>query len=156
MLKRLVTRAVIAAAVILILAIVAGAGSRTGISLDTFIAAPSDTLDTSTVKAYSDKVIVSINKPRFVSYSDTKSMAPVIGVSTNGIEVEANPEDLDIGDIVSYEANWSEELVTHRIVGEGIDDEGAYYVLKGDANIEEDPGKIRPGQIRYKVVALFY
>lgn len=153
MLKTLL-KTTIAILIILTLAIMAGAGQKAG--LESFLAPPSDHLSINSVKAYSDKVVVNINKPRFVTYTDTNSMAPVIGVSTTGIEVQANPEKIEIGDIVSYEAKWSNKLVTHRIVGNGFDENGTYFILKGDANKKADPGKIRPHQIKYKVVALFY
>ncbi len=47
-------------------------------------------------------------------------------------------------------------LIVHRIVEIGNDDEGRYYILKGDNNRFADPGKIRYPQIRYVLIAVVY
>lgn len=51
-------------------------------------------------------------------------------------------EDYDevvVGDIVLYDAEWSEHLVSHRVV----DVSGEWLVLRGDANEYSDPAALR-------------
>ena len=65
---------------------------------------------------------------------------------------EFNPEDVKIGDVVVYNAAWSDPPVIHRIINI-VDVNGTtMYVIKGDNNDSPDPYYVKASQIKEKVV----
>ncbi|MBI4153947.1 signal peptidase I [Candidatus Woesearchaeota archaeon] len=105
----------------------------------------------------SSSLIVNLSEMKLVQYADTGSMEPVLFAGATGIEVPVHsPEELHVGDIVSYEAGWIGGLVTHRIVEIGENEGGLYYVLKGDTNSAEDPEWVRFNQVKYRLVGVLY
>jgi hypothetical protein len=119
-------------------------------------ASPDDWVREGNIEVYSDRVVIHIDNASISRYEDSTSMVPVLDSGVNGIRIVPEPEDIHIGDIVSYEAGWIDGLVVHRVVYIGEDDLGKYYILKGDNNTKNDPEKVRFEQIRYVTVALIY
>ncbi len=118
---------------------------------------PSDTIKLDQIKVYNNKVILEIPGAIWTQYEATRSMDPLLDKGANGLEVPVTSEkQLHEGDIVSYKSNWNDTLIIHRIVKIGEDGQGTYYVLKGDNNETSDPGKVRLGQIKYKLIAIIY
>jgi signal peptidase I len=74
--------------------------------------------------------------------------------------LEVNVESVDdvhVGDIVSYETPLAPgTFVIHRVVEIGTDEDGTYFIMKGDNNPTTDPEKVRFAQLRRKVVAIVY
>jgi len=121
------------------------------------INAPADWVGEGNIGVYNDRIVIYIENASISRYEDTKSMIPALDKEANGIRIVPNsPDDIHIGDIVTYEAGWIDGLVVHRIVYIGEDSLGKYYILKGDSNTENDPEKVRFEQIRYVTVALIY
>jgi hypothetical protein len=118
--------------------------------------APNDWVREGNIEIYSDRVVIYVDNASISRYEDSNSMVPVLDSGVNGIRIVPEPEDIHIGDIVSYEAGWIDGLIVHRVVYIGEDEEGRYYILKGDNNIREDPEKVRFEQIRYITIALVY
>ncbi len=118
---------------------------------------PSYTIQENQIIISEEGVYINIENATWVSYSNTNSMDPVLDSTANGIEIPVTQESiLKVGDIVSYEAEWNETLVSHRIVDINEDENGVYYTLKGDNNSTQDPDKVRIEQIKYKLVAIIY
>jgi signal peptidase len=70
-----------------------------------------------------------------------------------GIE-EVNPNNLQVGDIIIYQATWFPEPVIHRIIGTAQDSQGrSYYITKGDNNSGADPAPVYPNQVQAKVIS---
>ena len=65
---------------------------------------------------------------------------------------EFNPEDVQVGDVVVYDAAWYDQPVIHRIIGTADINGTTIYVIKGDNNDKPDPYYVSPGQIKEKVV----
>jgi len=104
---------------------------------------------------YEDKVVIYIPGVSWTSYEDTNSMDPVLDKEANGLEiVPKSPNDIYVGDIVAYETDQG--LIVHRVIEKGEDEQGGYFILKGDNNSEPDPGKIRFEQIKYLLVGIIY
>ena len=99
-----------------------------------------------------NKVIITIGNSSLATFAATSSMLPTLNHNTKAVEVK--PENLQIGDIISY--NEGNDLIVHRIVDIGSDDLGIYYITKGDNNNVVDPDKIRIEQIQGKIVVLIY
>jgi signal peptidase I len=84
-------------------------------------------------------------------------MKPVFDTGANAIEVvPSTPAQIRTGDIISYQADWLDTPVVHRVLSTGEDEDGWYAIVKGDNNDTADPGKVRWEQIRRVVVAIVY
>lgn len=118
---------------------------------------PQNFFNTSQIKVYKDKVILEVEDVVWAGFEDTKSMLPVINKDSNALQVVPNcPDDIHLGDIVSYKSHYASGIIIHRVVHIDFDSEGVYFVLKGDNNPSSDPGKIRCSQIQRKVIAIIY
>lgn len=118
---------------------------------------PSDTIQQNQILINEEGVFIQIQDAIWVKYSDSDSMDPLIDTTANGIEIPVTEDtNLEVGDIVSYEAEWNDNLVSHRIIESGTDSQGEYYILKGDNNLTQDPDKVRKDQIKYKLIAIIY
>ena len=81
-------------------------------------------------------------------------MKPVLDENSHGIRIIPKSEnDIHLGDIVTYEKN--NELIIHRVVEIGKDENGTYFIPKGDNNAVDD-GKIRFNDIKYVTVAMIW
>jgi signal peptidase len=66
---------------------------------------------------------------------------------------EFNTSDLNVGDIVVYNATWYPAPVIHRVIFKGTNPQGQlYYIIKGDNNPTADPDPVYPNQIEAKVI----
>ncbi len=118
---------------------------------------PSDWIDESSIHVYSDKVVIDIDNPKWAKFTDTNSMDPFIDEGSNAIEiVPESPLQIQLGDVVAYESDKFDGVVIHRVVEKGYDDKGVYFILKGDNNMNVDPGKVRFNQIKRVLVAVIY
>jgi len=118
---------------------------------------PSDWISQDQIHVYPDKVVIELDNPQWAVFTDTNSMDPVIDSGAHAIEVvPESPEDISVGDIVSYDSEFAEGTVIHRVFEIGEDSQGWYCRTKGDNNAFEDPGKIRFSQIQRVLVAVIY
>lgn len=67
---------------------------------------------------------------------------------------EFDPNDVQVGDIVVYNAEWVDEAVIHRVINITEINGSTYFVIKGDNNDVPDPYYVSPDQITDRVVAL--
>lgn len=118
---------------------------------------PKNFFNTEQIKVYKDRVILEQENILWAGFEDTKSMLPVINKDSNALQIVPNcPEDIQLGDIVSYRSNYADGIIIHRVIHIDEDEQGTYFVLKGDNNEASDPGKIRCNQIDRKVIAVIY
>ena len=89
------------------------------------------------------------------------SMTPDIGVYDVVFVVRKNPEDIQIGDIISYystNAAFNEIPITHRVVEKFNTNTGISFRTKGDANQVVDNEIVMServlGTVRFKIPAL--
>lgn len=67
--------------------------------------------------------------------------------------VEKKPNNIQVGDIVIYNADWYPNPIIHRIIAINNDSEGnPRYELKGDNLNVSDPELASPSQISYRVL----
>jgi hypothetical protein len=115
---------------------------------------PSDWVSEEEISVKNDVIVIRVENARLSRYADTNSMDPVLDKNSNGIEVMVeNPNQIQVGDIISYERNGN--LIVHRVIYIGSDEEGWYCVAKGDNNSSSD-GKIRFEDIRYITIGIIY
>ena len=118
---------------------------------------PNDHIKQDQIKATSDTIIINVKEAYVAGFVDSNSMDPILDASSNGIEViPNNPEQLNIGDIIAYEASWTSGIVIHRIIFTGYDEQGWYAITKGDNNSIEDPERVRFTQVKYLLIGIIY
>jgi signal peptidase len=78
------------------------------------------------------------------------SMQPTLSVGDIAIVVSADPDKVQVGDVIQY---WQkEEMILHRIVESQQTADGMVFITKGDANNAPDPDPVLPSQIVGKLV----
>jgi len=118
--------------------------------------APQGMLNSNNIQILNDRIIIYIANSSLSRYAATGSMLPVLNEDSKGIKIPVtSPEQLHVGDIITYRDISSGDLIIHRIMSIGFDEVGTYYILKGDNNFAGD-GKVRFEQIVYKLVVLVY
>jgi len=99
------------------------------------------------------------------SYVGSGSMLPLFDEGANGIRVVPSDEsEIGVGDIVSFRIPQLDslrhqtgqgKLIVHRVVEKGVDDEGVYFVTRGDGNLVVD-GKVRFSEIEYVTIGIIF
>lgn len=118
---------------------------------------PSDWIKEDQIQVLKDKIIITLNNPKWAKFTNTNSMDPLFDETSNAIEIiPQSEEDIKVGDIISYKSNLVEGIIIHRIIEKGVDEKGTYFILKGDNNKNSDPEKIRFEQIQRVLVAIIY
>jgi len=122
------------------------------------IPSPSAAIDAEDIRVLGDRVEIRVPNVIPAVFTDTNSMDPVIDAGTTALELTiTSPNQVQVGDIVSYETSLAPGIfVIHRVVEKGADEDGVYFILKGDNNPTTDPEKVRPEQLRRKVIGLLY
>ena len=116
---------------------------------------PKDMISKEDIKLYRDHVRIMVRKPVLSHFRDTDSMDPVIDQSANGIEImPVSESQVQPGDIVSYSSG--EDILVHRAIRTGYDDDGWYAILKGDNEQLYNLNKVRFSQIKGILVAIIY
>lgn len=114
------------------------------------------------IVVYAVIIIIALIAAQHLSVVVSGSMEPVmyrgdivVVEKTNlmglGIQ-EFDPEDVQVGDIVVYDAKWVNEDVIHRVINVTEINGNTYYVIKGDNNNAADPYYVEPSQISARVV----
>ena len=121
------------------------------------VASPGNRVPEDQIIVTNDKVVLNIKDAEWASFTPTHSMDPVLDAGDHAIEVIPQSENnIQVGDIVAYKSDYADGTIIHRVVFKGQDEKGTYFVLKGDNNPTNDPGKVRFSQIKRVVVAIIY
>jgi len=116
---------------------------------------PSNWIKEEQIKVYDDKVILDILNPSWAGFTNTNSMDPFIDETSNAIEImPQDPNSVNVGDVISYQTKYG--VVIHRVIDKNEDEDGIYYIVKGDNNSIRDPVKVRFNDLRGVVVAVIY
>ncbi len=115
---------------------------------------PANWIKENQILIYDDRIVILVANATLSRYSDTNSMDPNIDFNANGIEIKpGSPSQIHVGDIISFEQGG--ELIVHRVIKIGMDEQGWFCVTKGD-NALQDDGKIRFTQINSITIAIIY
>ena len=119
------------------------------------IMSPADHIIEDQIKIYNNEVVLDVDNAVWSSFTDTNSMDPLLDVGANGIEIIPQSEDdIHVGDIISYDSGTG--IVIHRVIDILSDDQGLYYVVKGDNNPIPDKQKVRFSDVQGILVAVVY
>ena len=118
---------------------------------------PFDHIKEDQIHVFQDRIIIDLENAEWARFTDTNSMDPVIDAGAHAIEIRpSSPDQIHIGDIMSYRSKYAEGIIIHRVVEIGEDEDGWFAKMKGDNNNLMDPGKIRFEQVERLVVAVIY
>jgi len=118
------------------------------------LSAPFDFIDEKQIKIYDDKIVIFVNDASLSRYAPTGSMKPILDSGANGIRIKPSSEnEIHIGDIITFKQD--NYLIVHRVIDEGTDSEGVYFITKGDNNSVAD-GKVRFKDIEYVTVGIIW
>ncbi len=118
---------------------------------------PYDRVKDQNIEVYDNFLVIRIKDISLAEYTDTNSMDPIIDSGATGIEVvPKKATDIHVGDIIAYEANWTDGLVVHRVIDTGIDEKGVYFTVKGDNTLKPDSERVRFNQIKYITIGVLY
>jgi signal peptidase len=67
---------------------------------------------------------------------------------------EFDPNTVEVGDIVVYNANWFPNPVIHRVINKTNINGTEYFIIKGDHNKVSDPLPALPSQVTERVVKI--
>lgn len=116
--------------------------------------APGDWINEKQIEIQKDKIIINIENASLGRYAATGSMIPVLDDKSNGIRIiPQSEEEINIGDIISFEQR--NNLIIHRVIEKGKDEQGTYFITKGDNSPIVD-GKIRFSQIKYVTIGVLW
>ena len=118
---------------------------------------PYDHIKQDQIHVYPDRIVIDLKNANWAEFTDTNSMDPIFDKGANSFEITPeSPEDVHIGDIISYKSEYAEGLIVHRVIDIGVDQKGWYCIVKGDNIKEPDPGKIRFSQIHGVLIGIIY
>ncbi len=109
-------------------------------------------------------LVAAVTVPRLWGYQTYviygSSMEPTIKLGSLIVAKSVSPDDLEVGDIITFRSRGNETTVTHRIVGVRHEDGQHYFKTKGDASTSSDPteGRLegRVHRLAYKLPYLGY
>ena len=117
---------------------------------------PADHIKEDQIRIEDDKVIITIKNARLAAFADTNSMDPFLDETSNAIQIiPESPDQIHLGDIISYNSAQG-DIIIHRVVNMGEDENGIFYITKGDNNSSPDDKLIRFQQVRYITVGIIY
>ena len=117
---------------------------------------PGDHIKENQIKVYNNKVELDIQNAIWSRFTDTNSMDPFLDSGSNGIEIiPSDVSEIKIGDIISY-ASAEGGIVVHRVIEINEDEQGTYFIVKGDNNRIQDDEKVRFNQIKGILVGIIY
>ena len=118
---------------------------------------PSDHVKESQISIQDSKVIIDVPGARWAAFTDTNSMDPFLDEEANSIEIApSSPHDIRPGDIIAYRSGITGDLIVHRVISRGVDDQGVFYIVKGDNNPNQDPEKVRFSQVEGILIGIIY
>ncbi len=129
------------------------AAARNGIGIERV--SPGDHIKEDQIKVFDDKIELNIPHAVWSRFSNTNSMDPFLDEGSNGLEIiPASEDQIQVGDIISYQLK--EDVIIHRVIKIDHDENGTFYIVKGDNNPVQDPGKVRFNQIKGILIGIIY
>ena len=118
---------------------------------------PADRIKDSDVNTFSNSVRIDIKNARWRNYIDSNSMDPLIDKGSTTLEIKPkNANEIKVGDIIAHNVDGYDYAFVHRVIEIGNDEEGAYFITKGDNYWKEYTEKVRFSQVEGIIVGILY
>jgi signal peptidase I len=118
---------------------------------------PRDRISQAQIKVTKARVTLNINDAGWWYMVESNSMDPLLDEGATILAVKpTSEEDIAVGDIVVFKSATSPNHVVHRVIDTNSDENGIYYITKGDNNPREDTIKLRFNDIVAIVVGILY
>ena len=115
---------------------------------------PGNWIDNEKISVFPDKIVIYVRNAILSSFASTGSMLPVLGENANGIEIKPeSAEQIKIGDIIAFKKD--NMLIVHRVIDKGEDEQGSWFITKGD-NSDEIDGKVYFTDVEYVTIGIVY
>jgi len=106
------------------------------------------------IRVYDNMVVIDVEGASLSRYTSSGSMKPLLDKDSNGLRIIPESEkQIRTGDIVTFEQEG--ELIIHRVIEKGEDEQGIYFITKGDNNQFPD-GKVRFRDIKYVTIGVLW
>jgi len=116
---------------------------------------PSNWVQENQILVSHNQVTLNIKNSIWAKFTNTNSMDPLIDEDSNAIEILPNSaEEINVGDVISYQTAYG--VIIHRVIEKSEDQEGIYYIMKGDNSPFKDLQKVRFEDVKGVVVAIIY
>src|SRR3989338_3790889 len=101
---------------------------------------PSDRITQDQIKVYSNQIVLNVKDASRATFTPTGSMKPLFDEKSNALEIKpTSPSDIKLGDIIAYQsAQDATDIIIHRVINIAQDNQGIYYIVKGDNNQTAD------------------
>lgn len=118
---------------------------------------PKDRIKDGEILVYNSMVVLNVSNVEWSKYTNTNSMDPLLDETANGLEIKPETEeDITVGDVIVYKPSWDAGLIVHRVISIEEDEQGKYYIVKGDNSETADSEKVRFNQIVGVLVGVLY
>ena len=118
---------------------------------------PADRIQDSDINVFANSVRIDIKNAKWRKFIDSNSMDPLIDEGTTTIEIKPkNADEIEVGDIIAYKVEGYDYAFVHRVIEIGNDENGVYFITKGDNYFKEDPDKVRFKDVEGVVVGILY
>lgn len=118
---------------------------------------PKDRIKETQIRITDKKVVLDIPNVYWGYMLDSNSMDPLLDEGTTILTIKPKlEEDILIGDIIVFNVNFTEHNIVHRVINITKDENGIFFITKGDNNPSEDPLKVRLKNIIAVVVGILY
>ena len=116
--------------------------------------APGDWIKQNQIQVESDKIVINVPNAKLARYAPTGSMRPVLDYNSNGIIITpSSADEINVGDIITFKQG--SDLIVHRVVEKGEDEQGVWFVTRGDNNAVTD-GKVYFKDVEYVTIGVLY
>jgi len=110
-------------------------------------------VDIKEIATYVVIILIGIILAQHMNVVVSGSMEPVM-YRGDIVIIDKNPGNVNVGDIVVYNAVWFNQPVIHRVIKIQNTTAGPLYTIKGDNNPSPDPYLVKKDQIISKVVTI--
>jgi hypothetical protein len=125
--------------------------------LGTEVISPTDRIAHEKIFVKDDEIIIKLSSASKGTIINTYSELPLLNENSTTLEIKPRDEtDIHIGDIIVYYSNSYRAYIIHRVISQGVDNEGWFVITKGDNNFLPDDELVRFAQIKSIVVGIIY
>ena len=118
---------------------------------------PGDRISDRQIRVWNNRVVIDVNDLYWLDMLESNSMDPLLDEGTTVLGVRpGSATDREPGDIIVFRSDKYQNNVVHRVVEVRYDNDGYYYITKGDNNPDVDPFHVRFKDVVVVVVGVLY